>query len=707
MNLDFDIGLLAVSIIAAGAALLVTFAFVKRLYLSTISSKKILLPIYSAAVGSAIWANHFLLSLGFHADAALNSPIKALAGLPLALVIGTGLLYVASRNYSKVWYFMLYGFISSFFDLALFYCSTSSLHEAGSFKFDPTIIFVATGISGLITTIIAMLLYWIRSYAGKYPNFVKALLGTGIAIGIFAIHLVFESGIMHEADLPSALADQANHQMTGIAIGLGMICLFMMLFIFTLFFEKHGNQLFAFSFFNTNKNEGTQSNAMLDSLTKLPNRASFQQYLDSAAKRSTRAGTTFALAYIDLDHFKPINDLYGHHVGDIVLATVAERLNASIRGCDFVARIGGDEFVAIFEQIESDDDISPIADRIVQSIKVPFTVKNYNIEISCSMGIAIYPKDGDLGKLTTCADAAMYKAKENGKNQFRFYDAEIESASDVMLELQRDLCLALEKNEFSLVYQPKVDCKTLAPVGAEALIRWNHPTKGMILPRSFIPAAERFGLINEITDRVIDNSCSAIALAKKSNIDLKLSINLSSHQFRNPNLVKDILKTIKYYDLDASVLTFEIKETVAIKNQAQFKDLLKKFNEAGIKVVLDDFGLHPISLTYLQTLDVKELKLDKVFVAVINENQASRDLINGVIQLAHAINLQVVAEGVETELQRDALVELGCDYMQGHLFSEPVSEEKLIALYKSLQLKQGQIDFESTGQFLTADYQVN
>jgi diguanylate cyclase len=706
MNLDIDKWLLVVSIIATSASLVSTFAFVRRLYLSTANSKKILMPVYSFAVGTAIWANHFLLSLGFHVDAALNSPLKALMGLPLALVIGAGLLYVSSRSYSKVWHFMLYGFISSFFDLALFYCSTSSLHEAGSFKFAPTITFVATGISGLITAIIAMLLYWIRSYAGKCPNFVKALLATGIAIGILAIHLVFESGIMHEADLPSAIANQDNHQMTGIAIGLGMICLFMMLFIFTLFFEKHGNQLFAFSFFNTNKNDGTQSNAMLDSLTKLPNRASFQQYLDSAAKRSTRAGTTFALAYIDLDHFKPINDLYGHHIGDIVLATVAERLNASIRGCDFVARIGGDEFVAIFEQIESDDDISPIADRIVQSIKVPFTARNFTIDISCSMGIAIYPKDGDLDKLTTCADAAMYKAKENGKNQFRFYDAEIESASDVMLELQRDLCLALEKNEFSLVYQPKIDCKTLAPVGAEALIRWNHPTKGMVLPRSFIPAAERFGLINEITDRVIDVSCSAIAHAKKSNIDLKLSINLSSHQFRNPNLVKDILKTIKYYDLDASVLTFEIKETVAIKNQAQFKDLLKKFNEAGIKVVLDDFGLHPISLTYLQALDVKELKLDKVFVAVINENQASRDLINGVIQLAHAINLQVVAEGVETELQRDALIELGCDYMQGHLFSEPISEDKLIALYKSLHLKQGQIDFESTGQFLTADYQV-
>jgi len=306
-----------------------------------------------------------------------------------------------------------------------------------------------------------------------------------------------------------------------------------------------------------------------------------------------------------------------------------------------------------------------------------------------------------------CADAAMYKAKENGKNQSKFYDSDIESASEQMLELQRDLCLALERNEFILKYQPKIDCKTQAPLGAEALIRWNHPIKGEILPKSFLPAAERFGLINEINDWIVDETCRMISHAKEqSGINLNVSINLSSHQFRNPNLVKDILKTIKFYDLDSENLTFEIKETSAIRNQEQFKLLLGKFNEAGIKVVLDDFGLHPISLAYLQDLNVNEIKLDKSFVSDINQDKSSRSLIDALIKLAHALDLHVVAEGVETEAQRDALVELGCDYMQGYLFSEPVQEVKLFALYKHLQSNQLQINFETSEQISTSEYKA-
>jgi diguanylate cyclase (GGDEF)-like protein len=444
----------------------------------------------------------------------------------------------------------------------------------------------------------------------------------------------------------------------------------------------------------------------LDSLTKLPNRRAFQQHIDSAAKRSGRAGTTFALAYIDLDHFKPINDQHGHHVGDIVLSKVADRLNASVRGCDFVARIGGDEFVAIIEEIKSNDDISPIVARIVSSVKEPFVIDQLSVEISCSVGIAIYPQDGDLEKLMVCADAAMYKAKEGGKNQYKYYDTDIEQASEELLALQSELCLAIENNEFTLAYQPKIDCQTNLPIGAEALIRWNHPTKGELPPKAFIQAAERFGLINEINSWVVDECCRTIAEAKRAGFKLNFSVNLSSHQFRNPNLVKDILKTLKFYDLDASSLSFEIKETLAINNQSQFKEILEKFSEAGINVVLDDFGLHPISLAYLQNLHVSEIKLDKSFINNITQDKNSKALIDAVIKLAHALDLQVVAEGVETELQRDIIVALGCDYMQGYLFSKAIAAEQLFKLYAHLHNRQFQLGFETSGQLLVSDYQL-
>jgi EAL domain-containing protein (putative c-di-GMP-specific phosphodiesterase class I) len=266
--------------------------------------------------------------------------------------------------------------------------------------------------------------------------------------------------------------------------------------------------------------------------------------------------------------------------------------------------------------------------------------------------------------------------------------------------MQRDLKNAIENNEFSLLFQPKVDCKTQSPVGAEALIRWNHPTKGVVLPITFINAAERFGMIDKINDWVVEETCRTIYRAKKADIDLKVSINLSRQQFRNPNLVAEMTNILKRYEVPSSNLIVEIKETTAINNVAQFKLLLAQLKAANIKVALDNFGSQPFALNYLLDLNVDELKLDKLFIATVNEDKASRGLVDAVIRLAHALNLNIVAEGVETEAQRVALAELDCDHMQGNLFSKPIPEEKLFKLFKRLG-----INFESTGQFTLSDYQ--
>ena len=324
----------------------------------------------------------------------------------------------------------------------------------------------------------------------------------------------------------------------------------------------------------------------------------------------------------------------------------------------------------------------PIAERIVNTIRDPFLIDSQKIEISCSVGIAIYSGDGDMENLMVCADNAMYKAKENGKNQFKFYDADIELAADQMLALQRDLMIAIENEEFSLVFQPKVDCKTLALIGAEAFIRWNHPTRGLLHPKLFIHAAERFGLINQLNSWVIEEACAAIYHAKQLDVDLNLSINLSRVQFRNSSLVDETIKCLDKYGVPSQNITLEIKETTAIRNEAQFKLLIAKFKAANIKIALDDFGLNPFTLEYLQELHVDELKLDHVFVAKVNENPESHALVDAVIRLAHAFNLNVVAEGVETEAQRNALAELGCDHMQGYLYSKPIPEAELLKLFK-------------------------
>lgn len=388
--------------------------------------------------------------------------------------------------------------------------------------------------------------------------------------------------------------------------------------------------------------------------------------------------TSLAVAFIDLDGFKNINDSYGHHVGDELLIAVASRLNSAIRDGDLVARLGGDEFVAVIENVITEKDVVPVVERIVQSIREVFYIQDQSINISTSVGVAMSPRDGEMSKLLMCADTAMYRAKSDGKNQFRFYDSEIELASDRLLEMQRDLQHALNHREFKLNFHPKVDGLYQSLIGLETLIRWEHPQKGDIPPNIFIPAAESLGLINKIGNWVIEETCRIQSNMRKLGIDLTISINLSSQQFRNENLVDDILSLLSAYNLPKSALMFEFNEFTAMHSSSQFKTILNDFKLAGIQVAMDDFGTGYSSLQYLHTIDVSEVKLDRHFVKDIVSNLKTRSVIGAIVQLAHTLGLIVVAEGVETEEQRMILTELGCDQLQGYLFAQPVSEENLV-----------------------------
>lgn len=686
-----------------------TFGFVEHLYRTASRYRNILFNVYSIAVGTGLWAIHFINLLIFHGNQAFTVfSLAIFASWLVAVSIGYTLFAAASKKVMTLNRLTFSGIIIGLGSYVMFYLALSGLNETNSLSsfntsisFYPISLLVALSVALGAGVLSLVTVSWIKEYAGENKLLIKLIFSVITGITILAIHATFNTSVYLHAH--AALANHApfsDKTLSAIVIALGLVCLFLLAFVVALYYEKFGASTFQISMMDKQNSPDTTSSNYKDPLTHLPNRRAFQLELETAIKRSTRAGSTIALAYIDLDHFKPINDTYGHHVGDAVLISVAQRLNSAVRICDSVARIGGDEFVALIEEIKSDDDIIPIVERIVQSIKEPFLVADQHIDISCSVGIAVYPRDGDVEKLMICADAAMYKAKENGKNQFKFFDSEIESASDQMLQMQRDLQSAIKNNEFSLVFQPKVHCKTQSPMGAEALIRWNHPSKGVILPISFIPAAERFGLINQINEWVIEEGCRAIHRAKEAGIDLNVSINLARQQFRNPRLVDEILELRKRYKIPAANLMFEIKETTAIRNEGQFKHLLRQFKAADIKVALDDFGSHQFSLSYLQHLNIDEIKLDKIFIAQINENKASRALVDAVIRLAHALDLNVVAEGVETEAQRQALVELGCNQMQGYLFSKALSEEKLFKLIKQLST-----NFESTGQFSLSDYQ--
>ena len=438
--------------------------------------------------------------------------------------------------------------------------------------------------------------------------------------------------------------------------------------------------------------------AMVDTLTQLPNSRALMQHLESATMRCARTGTSLAVAFVDIDNFKKINDSLGHQIGDEVLQEVAKRLVAAVRGYDEVARIGGDEFIALIENISSDEDCIMIVERMIRSIREACAIKHPGINLSASIGVAMYPRDGNIEQLISAADIAMHSAKKNGKNQFWFFDAEIALVSDQLLEMQYDLKNALANDELKLHYQIKIDSVSREPIGAEALLRWQHPVRGLLYPADFMQAAERFGLSCAINAWVIEESCRTLHCLNYLPTPFSISINLSHQQLRNANLVNEISVMLKRFDLPTSSVIFEISESSAIKNESLLNSLLDNFKAADIKIAIDDFGTQPTSLAYLKNLNVSELKLDPTFIANIDSNHKIRGIVQAIIELAHLLELNVVAEGVETEGQRKTLVELGCDQMQGFLISRPLPEERLIHLIKNLSAH-----FESSDEFLAND----
>jgi diguanylate cyclase (GGDEF)-like protein len=485
-----------------------------------------------------------------------------------------------------------------------------------------------------------------------------------------------------------------DSNLLGVTIALGLVCLFLLGFIIAIFYDKFGYENFKF---NTLKKEHSQDVirlALIDTLTQLPNRRALMQHLEAATRRCDRNGTSLAVAFVDVDNFKQINDTLGHQIGDQVLQKIARRLVTAVRGCDEVARIGGDEFIAIIEEVDSYEDCISVIERMVSSVQESCIINNSEVHLSVSIGVAMYPKDGNIQQLIGAADTAMYSAKKDGKNQYRFFDTEIASAADQLLELQYDLKNALANDELKLHYQIKIDSITREPVGAEALLRWNHPVKGLLYPAEFMQAADRFGISYAINDWVIEESCKTLKQLKHMNIPFNISINVSHQQMLNANLVSNINEMLNRYDLPKSSLTVEMTESSALKNQAIFNNQLTRLKESGINVTLDDFGTYSSSLTNLQKWQVSELKLDPSFTEDIETNNKTRGVIQAVIELAHALDLNVVAEGVETEGQRKILAELGCDEMQGYFISRPLPDERFINLLKNLN-----INFAQTGQF--------
>ena len=421
-----------------------------------------------------------------------------------------------------------------------------------------------------------------------------------------------------------------------------------------------------------------------DVLTGLLNRLSLKGRMDQALATARRDGSRVAVMFIDLDRFKVINDTLGHHIGDELLIEVAERLRQSVRDSDVVARLGGDEFVIMLSGIDHSSSVALVAEKLVFGVGHPYQIDGHDLYTSPSIGIAIFPTDGNDGEtLMKNADAAMYHAKTAGRNNFQFFDARMNDAAVDRLKTEHSLRQALARNEFCLHFQPIIDLLSGRVASVEALVRWQHPEKGLVAPAGFIPIAEETGLIQPLGEWVLWAAGRQLAEFYAAGIyGVKMGINISAIQMRNGNLPVLAKGIIEAYGLNPADLIFEITESVAMEQPTETVRTLDLLHSMGIIVAIDDFGTGYSSLSYLHMFPLKHLKLDRSFVEEIGEDTDGSVICDATIGLAHNLGLKVVAEGVETTAQLDYLRSRGCDLVQGYLYSRPVPAAEAIAFIR-------------------------
>ncbi len=412
-----------------------------------------------------------------------------------------------------------------------------------------------------------------------------------------------------------------------------------------------------------------------DRLTGLPNRHLLHDRLTRAIRLAERNQHGLALLFLDLDNFKWVNDSLGHATGDQLLISVSQRLQSSVRSSDTVARLGGDEFVVLLHQPSGHQELAIIAKKIIDAIEEPIVLGGYDFHTTTSIGISLYPEDGEEAEvLLKHADTAMYAAKSEGKSGFRFFDLEMNRRAMARVEVERDLRRAIQQEEFELYFQPKFCLETQRLCGMEVLIRWQHPRYGMVMPDYFIPVAEETALIVPLGEWVIRATCRQLAKWHKEGLPLhRIAINLSILQVESDAFVDTTEAILKEFAIPPELIEFELTESMVLRNPGRSAKVLQRLRKLGIHLALDDFGTGYSSLAYLRQLPLDAIKIDRSFIQNVPESSEDNQIVRMIIALGKSAQMIVVAEGVETPLQRDCLAALGCDFLQGFLFSPPVN----------------------------------
>jgi diguanylate cyclase (GGDEF)-like protein len=420
-----------------------------------------------------------------------------------------------------------------------------------------------------------------------------------------------------------------------------------------------------------------------DTLTNLPNRTEFERYISTLISKPKRERKDFVLFFIDLDRFKVINDTLGHDVGDGMLIVLAQRICKVVGEKNMLARIGGDEFVAIIERKRDIKKITKLANEVASAIRTPIQIREYTLNTTASIGIAKYPQDGyDKNTLLKHADSAMYHAKDKGRDTYAFYTEQLSIDIQRRLELEQELVHSLKKKEFSVCYQPQYRLSTGDITGVEALVRWNSKTLGAVSPEEFISVAEDTGLIVELGYYIFEVACTTYVNWRKQGIDINMiAINISSVQLRQPNAFYQFKKIIDETGIDAKHIEIELTERYIMEYTTEKLTILDELRSLGCRISIDDFGTGYSSMSYLKSLSIDTIKIDKSFILDLSGNQHDAEVSKAIVVLSHSLGYEVIAEGIETAAQEELLESYHCDMGQGYYFAKPMSDEEIVSFY--------------------------
>ncbi|WP_413791615.1 MULTISPECIES: putative bifunctional diguanylate cyclase/phosphodiesterase [unclassified Pseudomonas] len=631
------------------------------------------------AMGVGIWSMHFIGMLAFTLPVELGYDVSITALSLLTAILSSGFaLWLVSQPRLPAWQLAFGALIMGAGISAMHYTGMAALRMQPGIDYDPTLF----GASLVIAVGASAAALWIAfRLRQNTPHVRLARAGAAVVMGIAIVgmHYTGMAGArFSEGSFCGSLDGLSGKGLDNLVLitTLAVLAIALLTSILDARLEARTAEL-AQSLTRANR-ELTQL-ALHDPLTGLPNRVLLADRIDQAIHRVQEQGGCFALMFIDLDGFKPVNDAFGHHMGDLLLRDVALRLREDLRSQDTLARIGGDEFVLLVQLAEPDDALR-LAARQVGLIGRTFRVTEHDLQISASVGIALYPGNGQSAEeLLMNADAAMYHAKGSGKNGYSFFDASMNSNARKQLQLLQDLRLAVEQRQFSLHYQPKFDAANGRPVGAEALLRWTHPTQGLLMPDTFIDLAEKTGLIIPIGEWVLNEACRQMReWYVLGYTDWRIAVNLSALQFCHSGLVHSVAKALETHKLPANSLTLEITETTAMSDADASMTVLQLLSDMGVDLSIDDFGTGYSSLMYLKRLPANELKIDRGFVRDLEHDSDDAAIVSAIVALGQALGLRIVAEGVETDVQQDFLTQLGCDSLQGYLLGHPLPAERFL-----------------------------